>query len=378
MDIQLFAVDTWALDTERRTIDIANEIARYLVEENPWLTILLQSRKETTSDPEFKWWEEDVYGYWTQINFVAGYPLGTELTFAVDDETLFAPKDIVKVPRTGEVMQVVSTDPAHTITVAARGYGETAGAAMVNDDYFLNLGNAMEENSTAPAQKIKQPTKLFNYTQISRTPFGASRTVQQSRQVTTEQERSRLTRDKSLDHRLALERAYLFGERKEDALGKRRLTRGVLKFITTNVYDASGELTQAEFDKEVCEPVFKYGKKTKVMACSARMVSIVNGWAIQKLEVSQGAKEYGLDLREYVSPHGRLLLAPCRTFEQYYAYHSAIFDMPNIWLRTLQDTVLNRNIQPNDADGFIDEYLTEAGIQVRLEKAHAIIKNATA
>lgn len=43
-----------------------------------------------------------------------------------------------------------------------------------------------------------------------------------------------------------------------------KTTRGVEKFIAqTNVYDAGGVLTEAEFDLNVCEPVFKYGEPNK-------------------------------------------------------------------------------------------------------------------
>jgi hypothetical protein len=174
-----------------------------------------------------------------------------------------------------------------------------------------------------------------------------------------------------------MERQCLFGERKEDTANKRRMTRGVLKFISTNVYDAGGALTEAEFDTSVCETVFKYGSKRKVLVASPRMVSILNGFAKEKLQVSESAKAYGLDLQEYTSPHGRLIIAPSKTLEQYYAYHSFIVDMMYVWIRPLRDTTLRRNIHAPDVDGFLDEHITEFGFELQLEKAHMTIKNAT-
>ena len=150
------------------------------------------------------------------------------------------------------------------------------------------------------------------------------------------------------------------------------------KFIATNVYDAGGTLTESEFDLNICEPVFKYGSKTKVLIASPRLVSIINGWGKEKLQLSEGVKRYGLKLREYVSPHGTLIIAPSKALEQYYAYHSFVIDMMQVWIRTLRDTTLKRNIQANDLDGFIDEYLSELGFMLQVEKAHAALKNATA
>lgn len=367
------AVLTYDLDSQRRDLDVAKDIARYIPEENPWLVMTMQSRKKNTRTAVFYWWESDVYAYWTTVSGAqtAG---DTAIELASGGGACFAAKDIAKIPSTGEIMFVssVSTD---TLTVV-RGYGETAGTAIADGAAIVCLGNAMEERSSAPAEKLGQPSKLYNYCGITRTPFGESGTLDAERQVTNEQERARLTRDKSLDHRLALERQFLFGERKEDATNKRRMSRGLEKFITTNVYDAGETLTESEFDTSICETVFKFGTKRKVMIASPRMVSILTGFAKEKLQVSQGAKEYGLNLMEYISPHGTLVIAPSKSLEQYYAYHSFIVDMKYIAIRPLRDTILRRNIHAPDVDGFLDEYLSEIGLEVKVEKAHMTIKNA--
>ncbi len=368
------AVLTFDLDFQRRDIDVSKEISRYVPDETPWTVMLMQARKKATRTAEFYWWEEDLLGYWTQINNAAGYDK-VATSIVVDDGSIFAAKDILKIPRTGEVMLVTAVS-TNTLTVV-RGYGETAAAAIQDNDYVVQLGNAMEERSDVPAEKLIQPTKLWNYCGITRTPFGGSGTVLAEQQITNEQERARLTRDKGIDHRLALERQLLFGERKEDTANKRRMSRGVEKFITTNVYDAGGTFTETEFDNEICEKVFKYGTKNKVLVASGRMVSIINGFAKEKLQVSQGAKEYGLNLMEYTSPHGRLVIAPSRMLDQYYAYHSFVIDMKYVFYRVLRDTTLRRNIHNPGVDGFLDEYLTEMGLELRNEKCHMTIKNAT-
>jgi hypothetical protein len=364
---------TFDLDSQRRDLDVSKEIARYVPDETPWTVMLLQSRTKATKATEFYWWDEEPYGYWTQVS---GAQTDADTAIEVDDATLFKPKDIAKIPRTGEVVFVSAVDTATNTLTVVRGYGETAAAAINDDDYVVNLGNAMEERSSPPEEKLKRPTKVYNYCGIVRTPFGGSGTLLAEQQITNEQERARLTRDKGIDHRLAMERQLLFGERKEDAANKRRMSRGVEKFIVTNVYDAGGTLTETEFDTEVCETVFKYGSKTKVLIASPRMVSIINGFAKEKLQVSQDAKAYGLNLQEYRSPHGTLIIAPSRMLEFYYAYHSFVVDMKHVFYRPLRDTKLRRNIHDPGLDGFLDEYLSEFGLELRVEKAHMTIRNA--
>ena len=53
---------TFDLDDQRRDLDVATDIARYVPDETPWTVMLLQSRKKATKTAEFYWWEEDVYG----------------------------------------------------------------------------------------------------------------------------------------------------------------------------------------------------------------------------------------------------------------------------------------------------------------------------
>jgi len=54
--------------------------------------------------------------------------------------------------------------------------------------------------------------------------------------------------------------------------------------------------------------------------------------------------------------------------------------MDYVYYRPLRgrDTKLRANIQENDRDGWKDEYMTEFGMELRLEKAHAIVKGVTA
>jgi hypothetical protein len=79
---------------------------------------------------------------------------------------------------------------------------------------------------------------------------------------------------------------------------------------------------------------------------------------------------------KYVSPHGILNIVKHPLFEGYYNGMGMILDLDNVKYRPLKgrDTKLETNIQPNDADYYKDQYLTEAGIMVKLPKTHAVIK----
>ncbi|HHW41263.1 MAG TPA: DUF5309 domain-containing protein [Syntrophomonadaceae bacterium] len=370
-------VDTFTIDRERRDIDVSREIALLQPSASPFTVILLRARKLTTRTAEFDWWEDQIDAYWTQINNATGYTAG-DVNLVVDDATIFKPKDVVKNSRTGEVMFVTAVNTTTNTITVTRGYGTTPATAMNDNDWLVRLGNAMEENSKAPESKLTQPTKKVNYTQIIRTPFDQSMTSEAEDLRTAESERVRLRKKKLIEHRMDIERAILFGEPKEDPTGKRRMTGGLLYFITTNVKDVGGAMTEAEFE-DFCEMLFAYGSSDKLLIAAPHVLSVINQIARNKIETTSGEETYGIRLKKYLSYHGDLYLVPSKALEKDYGSMAIGVDMRNIYYRPLKgrDTKLRTNIQDNDVDGWKDEYLTEMGLKVELEKTHAVLKNCT-
>ena len=366
------AVLTFDLDRERRDIPVDKEIARYVPDASPFTVIMMRARKQPVNSTEFHWWESEVGGYWAEFTAAA---TANETTLSVTDATIFAAKDIIKVPSTGEIMFVTSSNlTAKTITVV-RGYGLTLPQAIEQGASLHRMGNAMEENSLSPEPKTQQPRKIYNYTQVVRTPLSGSWQAEHDPTRAGGNERNRLRRDKSIDHRLDLERILLFGEPKEDPNEKRRMTGGILYFIETNVYDVSGPLTDDDME-QFCEMLFTTApstKKRKLLVCSPRILTQVSKFAKEKLIVRQDETTYGVQITQYRSAHGVLNMVTSYTFERDYAGMGIAVDMDHIYYRPRRDTTLRTNIQENDRDGWKDEYFTEFGVKVELERTHAVL-----
>lgn len=375
-EFQQTNTQTFDIDRDRRDIDVSQDIARLVPDEQKFVVILMRARKRTTRTAEYIWYDSSPGGYWTQIDNTAGYNTSaTEL--AVEDASLFAPHDLVKVARTGEIMRVTAVNLSTNVLTVARAVTRhnttgTAAAAILDEDWLVRLGNAMQENSTAPVSKMKQPVKKRGYTQIVRTPFDASMTNEAEELETSESERTRLRRDKALDHRLDLERIAIFGEFNEDDSDRRRYAPGIDQSITENVRDLNGAtLTEAEFESW-CQDLFTYGSGNKLLVCSPLVLTRINQFATGKLQTEVSSRTYGLRLTRYESAHGDLFLTKSQTLEKEYNNWAFGLDMRNIWYRPLRgrDTTLRTNIQENDRDGWKDEYMTEFGMQVRLDKTH--------
>lgn len=384
-------VTTYHVDTDRRDIDISNEISYLVPEATPFLTILMRARKVPVDSTEYIWYDEGAPNWYTQINNAEGY--GTSDTEIKLRETDFIrKKDILKNTRTGEILYVTDVNQSVKTATIVRGAGYdentetgTEPAAMSDGDYIMRLSNAMEERSSSPESYITQPQKYFNYVQTIRTPFDGSFDNEHERKTAGGNERVRVRQQKLIEHRIDIEKTAIWGERKEDVANKRKMTGGITQFITSNAYDVGsangGKLTEGVLEN-ICEMAFKYNARDgapKVFITSRRVGSIINQFAAGRIETTSGEETYGLRLKRYVSFHGDLIIIPSRLFEHDYASVGLILDMDNIDYRPFagQDSKLRANIQLPDVDGWKDEYMTKFGMRVRDQETHTVVTGIT-
>ena len=131
--------------------------------------------------------------------------------------------------------------------------------------------------------------------------------------------------------------------------------------------------------------VFRYqastGPQTKLCLCAPIFVSAFNFWAKSALQITRNEKTFGVRISTYQSGHGDLdivrhwMLADFTTFSKY----AFILDMSQIKYRFLRglDTKLHLDVGLKSTEAYLDEYRTHAGLQMGLEKTHALIKNCT-
>ena len=383
-------VTTFDVDSDRRDIDISNEIALLMPEATPYLTILMRASKVAADTQEFIWYDKDKQEWWTSLaSSYSSSTAHTEGTIEVSDATFLRPKDLIKNTVTGEIMRVKSISGT-TLTVE-RGYGYDSDASSGtdavessgSDDNIMRMSNAMEENSNAPETYATQPNKLFNYIHTFRTPFDSSMANQLEAKKAGQTPRVRLRRDKLIEHRIDIEKQMMFGERYEDLTNNIRTTGGLIQFIKSNSYDVEsqngGILTEAEWEN-FCEMAFDHGSGTKLFLTSPKVGSIINQFAAGRIKTTSEEDTYGMRLRRYLSFHGDVIIATTKLFEKDYANTGLMLDMDNIDYRPFGnfDSKLRTNIQENDLLGWKDEYVTMAGLQVRLEKTHSIITGVSA
>jgi hypothetical protein len=129
---------------------------------------------------------------------------------------------------------------------------------------------------------------------------------------------------------------------------------------------------------------FRFGSSRKLALASAVAVGALNKFPASKQQTTNNESTYGMDVTSYTSPFGSLRLVYHRLLEGVkYGGYLILVDMDNVARRYLandeisRDTKVLPNRQPRDQDGRKDEYLTEDGIEVRLQKTHAVLTGIT-
>lgn len=350
--------------------------------ESPLTALLSKLRGEGTDDPVYNWFEKELPTQRVKVNGAHTDSVVTIDLQGANLEKNFKLGHLVMNERTNEIFRV-QADPAiaNEITTVERESGETAKAAMVNGDDLVIIGSAYEEGSDMPTPVSYSPTNLFNYTQIFRTPLSITRTAKKTR-MRTGDTYEEAKREALQLHGIEMEKAFIWGQR---SLATRngqlyRQTRGMKTWITTNTADLGGTVTEPEWDGKM-EEAFRYGSQEKLGMIGSTALNTLNQLAKNKtkLEAVPGSEVYGMSLIRYISPFGVLYLRMHPLFNAHpdWRKNLLIIDVDKVRFRYVDDTDFYINRQATGKDAREDEFLTEAGLEIHHEKAHAWYTNIT-
>ncbi len=343
-------------------------------------------QKRVVYNPEFMEYEDQYSGVWAQINNGAGYN-SAATSLAVDNPSaaIFSKFDLIKNTRTGEIMRVTSVDYAGNLLTVTRGAGATAAAAINDNDWLLVIGPAFEEGSKSGDSNTTKLVKVTNFTQIFKTKFGVTQTENASKLYPSGNpgaDLKYLRAKHGIEQAKKIERGYWFGEKKEvtGPDGKPlRLTGGILEAIVAagNVQDeAASSLTEPEFRSFLQNYAFKYGSSEKYFFCGNTVLGYLEGFATSKMYVVPSDKTYGVEIRKFQSSFGTLNIVRHPMFDNQYAGIGVVVDLSTLKHCPLngRDTMLETNIQDNDADEEVDQYKSEVGLQRCNFEKNALLK----
>lgn len=367
------------INQDQRKYDISDKLWMIDADYATLAFFVRKLNKQKATDPEFRWFEKESPSRYDAINNATGYT-STDTTLTVDDGTKFREGMVIQDVSTGEQMRVTGVS-GNDLTVV-RGWGTTAATSIADNDVIVILGNATAEGENVPTAITSTPVKKVNYLQIFREPMSVTETEDATELYAGGNDLAQLRREHLQLHLKDIERAFFFGEPKEDTSGSQvvRATGGLRYWITTNVVTQT-DLTNAEFEAWIRD-VFKKGGDKKMGFLSPLIASAVNSWAAGKLQMFPKDKTYGIAISNYLSIHGELNFVVEKMFAENSTYNGYAFavDMERVAYRYLggngknRDTKLLKNRQNPGEDKIIEEYLSEVGLQLMTEDRHGFLK----
>ncbi len=339
-------------------------------------SLLALGRKRQCSGPKLIYKGGGLSVRRTQIDNVGGYD-EDDTDLIVDDASIFAVEDLVAVESTGEIMLITAVDTGTDTITVTRAIGTTAGTAMLDDAYLLNIGPARGEASTGLSMRTNSTSEYTSYTQIFERKIQLSKTLANS-MLATEDERTRLRREQMLEIGRDMEYAALYGEPGEvtGAGSVRRTTQGILSFALANVDDANGTLTELELD-DWLTTVFDKGSNYRLIFGDGPTCNIIRRLKKPIEQSTVDAKKVGFTATRFATPDGEFDLIRNPQMYGPLAQAALAIDPEEVTVCHIKDRDLRllENLQDGDDDFIMDKYLAEAGFTWGNPNTHGLLTN---
>lgn len=392
----------------------------------PLTAILSMMGSSSVDDPTFNWWTQTqssvggvVAGAYTLPDLSVAYGGG-----GVAGDVLYLQITTALGNRIREGHQILLRDASdYRVDVVGKVIGATRGAVntvlavrlleaddnspdndLQNCDTFKIIGNINPEGGEMPDAIALNPVQVWNNTQIFRTPLSITRTARKTRLRTGDQYQK--AKSEALEmHSWEMELAFLWGIMTSNIgdNGKpERTTQGVINFIrqyaplncddyTLNPAYAGESWTDSGeiWFKNMLELIFRYGATEKLCLCGSGFLLGIDALATNfgggnLTQLVPGAKTYGMDIREWVTPFGTIHMKthPLFSFDATTRNMGVLLEPKEMEYRYIDDTAFygenSSKSHPEGygqrrVDGTNEEYLTECGLEFGLPQKCAVL-----
>lgn len=389
----------------------------------PLTAILSMIGNESADDPQFHWWTQeqttvggDVEGIYTLPDLslayagggVAGDMIYAQITTALGNrvraghQILLRDASDYRVDVTGKVTDAIRGTTNTVLSIRLLEADDNSPDNDLTDsDVFKIIGNINPEGGETPDAIALNPVKVYNLTQIQKTPLSITRTARQTKLRTGDQYQK--MKSEALEmHSWEMELMFLWGIRTENIgdNGKpERTTMGVINFIrqyaaancddyTLNptyagqTWVAGGEI----WLKNMLEQVFRYGAEEKLCLCGSGFLLGIDALAMTggQVNLQPAQKVYGMQIREWITPFGSIQMKthPLFSYDATTRNMGILLEPKEMQYKYVQDTTFygesTQKSHPEGygqrrVDGTNEEYLTECGLEFGLPQKCALL-----
>lgn len=389
----------------------------------PLTAILSMIGNESVDDPQFHWWTQEqttvggaVAGIYTLPDLslayvgggVAGDMIYAQITTALGNrvraghQILLRDASDYRVDVTGKVTDAIRGTANTVLSIRLLEADDNSPDNNLTDsDVFKIIGNINPEGGETPDAIALNPVKVYNYTQIQKTPLSITRTARQTRLRTGDQYQK--MKSEALEmHSWEMELMFLWGIRTENIgdNGKpERTTMGVINFIrqyaAANCDDYTLNPTYAgqtwvaggeTWLKNMLEQVFRYGAEEKLCLCGSGFLLGIDALAMTggQVNLQPAQKVYGMQIREWITPFGSIQMKthPLFSYDATTRNMGILIEPKEMQYKYVQDTTFygestskqhSEGYGQRRVDGTNEEYLTECGLEFGLPQKCAML-----
>ena len=400
--------------------------------QTPLTAILSMMGSESVDDPQFHWWTQEqnvvggaVAGVFTLPDLSVAYVSG-----GVAGDVVYISITTTLANRIREGHQILLRDTSdYRVDVVGKVTGVVRGTTtsvlavklLEDDDNSIDLGgendlsncdafkiisNINPEGGEMPDAIALNPVKVYNYTQIFRTPLSMTRTALKTKLRTPEQ-RQKAKAEALEMHSWEMELAFLWGIRTENIgdNGKpERTTMGLINFIRqyapANCNDYTLDAAYAGLDwtavgggvtwlKNKLEQIFRYGAAEKLVLCGSGFLLGIDALASTTglgnlMSMQPGAKTYGMEIRQWITPFGvvNMKTHPLFSFDATTRNMGVVLEPKELTYRYIDDTIFYGESSAKQhaegygqrrVDGINEEFLTECGLEFGLPQKCGVL-----
>lgn len=378
-------VDDQDILQDERVVDMDDVISYLDPETSQFTTMLMQIASKDAFSSKVEWLEDELFPRLSSLA-ASATSAETALTVATGEGDFFRAGDVVRIATTGEAIHIDSV--ASDVLSVDRSVGSVAAASATSGVQLVIIGNASAQGATLGTRKVLQRVAQYNYTQIQRNPYGFTNTLTAS-ELYGGDEPDKEREKKLIEHKRALEYTLFWGARDLDTSGSTPIgyCGGAYEFISSNVQDAGGTLTDANFDSYMRD-MLQHGSQNKVLFVAPVVAQAMSGFLRDAWQpTSVGERLWGAKVDAFISgAYGfRIPVVVKRDWNDFstssdqFGGWAFLIDMEYVKYRPLRtrNTKLLRNRQANDADSYDEEYLTEFSLQFKQEEVHGLIVGVT-
>jgi len=393
----------------------------------PLTAILSMMSSESVDDPQFHWWTQEQTAVSGAVGGIYDFP---DLSVAyggggVIGQVVYVQVTTLLANRIREGHQILLRDADdYRVDVVGKVTGVTRGTTnsvlavklleaddnsddhdLTDCDNFKIIGNINPEGGEMPDAIALNPVKVYNYTQIFRTPLSITRTARKTKLRTGDQYQK--AKAEALEmHSWEMELAFLWGIRTENVgdNGKpERTTMGAVNYIreyaAANCDDFTLNATYAGEDwvdagetwfKAMLEQVFRYGANEKLCLCGSGFLlgidalASIGGGSFAITNITPGQKDYGLEIVTWLTPFGKIHMKthPLFSYDATTRNMGILLEPKELTYKYIDDTAFygensskthSEGYGQRRVDGTNEEFLTECGLEFGLPQKCAVL-----